>query len=776
MLSWLKHKRSAGLRVTAATHRVLVRANAARDQRRWADAAHGYRQALAADPDLTHIWIQLGNMAKELGDIGEAERAYLEALRRRPGMAEVYLQLGHLFNTARDDARAGPYYLRAIQADPSLADAASGLHRALGRLKGPKRDAVLALLRSTFDDTAAAEPAQPVPDTNPSDQDAAILVFDVSDLIGYFSHNRLPTGIQRVQIQVVTHALLRPAASVRICCFVEGMDNWHEIRPAEFNNVVELSLQHANCNDTAWIAALHRLHLRLFLSPPFAFPTGATLVNLGSSWQLHNYFLLVREAKARHGIRYVPFVHDLIPIIAPEHFTEPARREVIPWVAGILAHADHFLTNSEATRNDLLHVAKTVGRPLDPRAVAVIRLDADFRPADVHTANVHTASGPLPGNALATWGLRQQPFVLLVSTVESRKGHATALEAWSTLIARHGAAAMPKLVCVGRKGWLNGPVYQRLEHDPVLASHVAMLSAVSDNDLAQLYRACLFTIYPSLYEGWGLPITEALCHGKPVITTYASALPEAGGEFAVYVAPGSAQELAAAVESMVLDVPYRQALAARIAATFRPRRWDDLAAQIEAELVRMAHASPPPGPLPPPMATLGAYHAIGRSRSLQLRPGTAFGEMFRSGIGWASPEFGHCATRADGGDLAIGIPAPHRGLRAGLLLIGADTIEIEWCLHIEHGAALTGSIGPAARKWVTFNVPDDIRTLRIHLQTVAGDEDPSEDEYLLSLAGFVIYAVDDTAAGSRPPEAIALDDPDAADASDASGLPDWPAC
>ena len=754
-----KTRRSAGVPVTAAVHRVLVRANAARDRGDHAAAAAGYRQALAADPSLAHIWLQLGNMAKDLGQQADAADAYAQALRLQPGSAEVHLQLGHLAKLAGNPAEAGTHYLSAFTLDPRRVDAATEVHRALARAHGRTRTEMLDALRAALPGGLPQAPAGVL------GGDAAALVFDVSDLVGYWSHGRLPTGIQRVQIQLVTHALGRQGTPMGLCCFIDGRDAWLGVDAGLFGRIMALSLASGARDDPDWIAALHRLHLHLALAPPFAFPHGSTLVNLGSSWQLSNYFLFVRAAKRRYGIRYVPFVHDLIPVLAPQFFTRPARREVAPWVAGVFAHADGVLVNSEATKRDLLQVGGRMDRTFADADVAVIRLDADFRTPGV---------AALPDDALARWGLAGERFVLLVSTVEGRKGHATALDAWASLIARHGAAAVPRLVCVGKRGWLSGPVYSRLENDAVLASRVSMLSSVADAELALLYRSCLFTLYPSLYEGWGLPITEALSYGAPVIASDASSLPEAGGEFAVYVEPGSAPALADAAWRMASDAPYRDALAARIRAGFKPRGWGDLAAQMQAELARMAERGGAPI-LPRPQGRLGGFHSLARSRALHVWPGAGSGEAFRVGTGWTAPDGHGSWTGPDGGRLDIALPPGTDALRIGLLLLGAPGCDVDWRIDwrvdwrvdVRDGPSLAGTLERGGRTWATFTCGvRDANGLQLRLRAEPSDEgdDGEREEVLVGLAGFFLYADGDVAAGMRMLEAVALGNLDAVDA------------
>ena len=293
-----------------------------------------------------------------------------------------------------------------------------------------------------------------------------ILVFDASDPVSHYGQARLLTGIQRVQIEAINAALrIRAVGSgppIHVCCYIEGRDGWLEIPACTFQTITDLS--------PAWVTALNRLHLRLARTSPLASPHGATLVNLGTSWWLQNHFLSLRDAGARFGIRYVPLVYDLIPIIAPQYCIKNLTRDFISWGLGIFTHADAYLAISGASRADLVTVAATRSHAIDPDSIGVIPLDADFRKAGMT---------PAPLTTLSRWRLTEAGDVLLVSTVGSRKGHAVAFDAWFDLIDRLGPNAVPKLVCVGNRGWHNGVVYHRLQDSAVLASHVVMLSGIA---------------------------------------------------------------------------------------------------------------------------------------------------------------------------------------------------------------------------------------------------------------------------------------------------------
>ena len=233
--------------------------------------------------------------------------------------------------------------------------------------------------------------------------------------------------------------------------------------------------------------------------------------------------------------------------------------------------ADGYVAISEQTAADLRRFAAACGTPIDPAAITVMPLDVDFR----------TIARRPPERSIAQLGLGDRRYVLMVSTLEPRKNHLGAFAAWQKLAVTLGDARMPRLVCVGGKGWLNADIHAALATTPRLAHHVRLLSGISDTELAMLYAGSLCTLYPSLYEGWGLPVTESLCYGKvPVISDTAS-MPEAGGTLAVYFDPHDPADIAARLLPLIHDDGVREAHEARIIATFRPRRWSAVADQIE---------------------------------------------------------------------------------------------------------------------------------------------------------------------------------------------------
>jgi glycosyltransferase involved in cell wall biosynthesis len=190
-------------------------------------------------------------------------------------------------------------------------------------------------------------------------------------------------------------------------------------------------------------------------------------------------------------------------------------------------------------------------------------------------------SRPVPTGELdevrARHGL-DKTFLLCTGTLEPRKNLLRLLEA-------HGALSLPaQLALVGPRGW----EFDRILEQAAATEHVRVLGQVSDDDLAALYQACSVFCYPSLYEGFGLPLLEAMSGGAACVTSSVSSLPEVGGDAVVYVDPTDVAEIRRALETLLGSEPARSELgekARRRAAGFS---WDRTAAETLAALVALA--------------------------------------------------------------------------------------------------------------------------------------------------------------------------------------------
>ena len=266
-------------------------------------------------------------------------------------------------------------------------------------------------------------------------------------------------------------------------------------------------------------------------------------------------FQLRREADALfHSPSYFlpPFpglsvatVHDLSHEIYP-HFHPPARvlyaKRAFP---DALKRADHLITDAESVRREVI---EQFSWPADRVTAVPLGVGAEFR--------VRATQEILP--VMQKYGLTSSAYSLYVGTIEPRKNLDRLLSAYELLPI--GLRRNFPLVMVGAPGWLSGPTHVRME-TAAAAGWLRYLSFVSQADLPLLYAGARLFVYPSLYEGFGLPVLEAMACGVPVITSNVSSLPEVVGDAGWLVNPLDIAEISAALQSVLQDDPWRMSAA-----------------------------------------------------------------------------------------------------------------------------------------------------------------------------------------------------------------------
>ena len=249
------------------------------------------------------------------------------------------------------------------------------------------------------------------------------------------------------------------------------------------------------------------------------------------------------------------FVYDLAFRLRPAEVPWQQRVYLGSILRPALEQASAVLVISEKTRQDLLDCYPVAG--LEKR-VTVVPLGFDTQ----------VVAGALPE------GL-EPGFILAVGTVEPRKNYPRLLAAYRALRAR--AAAPPSLVIAGRPGWAFGDTLARIRSEP----GVRYLGHVDDATLAALYESAAVLAFPSLYEGFGLPLLEAMARGLPAVAGNVGAMPELAGDAALFVDPEDIEAIAGALEQVLGD----SALRARLAAEGK-RRAAGFTWQRSAELTR----------------------------------------------------------------------------------------------------------------------------------------------------------------------------------------------
>jgi glycosyltransferase involved in cell wall biosynthesis len=233
------------------------------------------------------------------------------------------------------------------------------------------------------------------------------------------------------------------------------------------------------------------------------------------------------------------------------------------WHNTVLPQTDLVLAISRSTAHDAGVYAARHRIPL-PGPVRTIPVGTGFSPPLGQAAPPPSSGLPEPGS-----------YVLMVSTIEARKNHLLLFRVWQRLLAGMSRESVPKLVFAGRVGWMVGDLMAQLDNTGWLDGHIVLIENPSDADLAALYRGCLFTLFPSFYEGWGLPVTESLAFGKPCLTADNSSLPEAGGGLTRTFDADDLHSATRAIRETLEDRAGLAAWEARIRAEFHPVPWRD---------------------------------------------------------------------------------------------------------------------------------------------------------------------------------------------------------
>ncbi len=264
------------------------------------------------------------------------------------------------------------------------------------------------------------------------------------------------------------------------------------------------------------------------------------------------------------GTRTLLTVHDLSFVRAPEATTPVLKAYLDAVVPRSVRRATHVLADSQATKNDLVELC---GTPPDKITVLLGGVNPEFKP--VADADARRA-------VRARYGLPPNPYFFSVGTVQPRKNYARLVQA---VVALGPQYADYHLVIAGGRGWLDAPIYQTVR-DLGMDERVHFTGFARDEDLPALYSEAVCLAYPSLYEGIGLPVLEAMACGTPVITSNLSSLPEVAGDAALLVDPYDVQALAEALRRLLDDPALRQTLIARGAGQAAFFTWERAAAQL----------------------------------------------------------------------------------------------------------------------------------------------------------------------------------------------------
>jgi glycosyltransferase involved in cell wall biosynthesis len=354
------------------------------------------------------------------------------------------------------------------------------------------------------------------------------LLIDCTSLKGW---SGTPSGIQRVIAELARSSKNMMPASQCVAFNAAKHAQIYDVEKSELGQVVSIS-------------------------------AGDVIFTAGANWDILDHHSNLIELQSR-GCRVVPLLYDVIPLVLPHSFGPGFSQIYRKWFEETLSYAELAFSISRSTSEDIFNWAKNAA--INFPDIYTIRLGDNLpifapKPSQM-TKDIET------------------PFILCVGTIEYRKNHRTLLDAYRYLIDHH-KYDVPLLVIVGRQGWLDYEIEHQIKYDPRLAGKVIVLSGLSDDDLAHLYQHAQMTVFPSLYEGWGLPISESLAYGTPCIASGTSSMREIDPNLVIHIPPLDTIGWAEAIKHLCENNVDREQLQKKIKTKYKATKWDDTAVQI----------------------------------------------------------------------------------------------------------------------------------------------------------------------------------------------------
>ncbi len=301
----------------------------------------------------------------------------------------------------------------------------------------------------------------------------------------------------------------------------------------------------------------------LGLGPVLDIGPGDTLFSAGLGWS-GGRPSCIGMARIR-GARTAALCYDLIPVTHPALYPAAISTEFHSYWRRTLPLLDSVVVTARCIADDVRRFCDAERLPIPE----LVQRTLGFNPRRATPTGESLPGGLLHGN-----------YALLVSTIEPRKGHAMLLRAWVRLLEQQIPQRTGfRLVFAGRWGWLVDPVKRALSN-PALGTSVLHFSHADDALLERLYDGAALCLYPSVYEGFGLPVLEAFARGKPVLASSCGAVAEVAGQLAPTIDPIDDVAWSNAMAEWITDPARRDDYADRIRTTFQHPAWPEAAAAI----------------------------------------------------------------------------------------------------------------------------------------------------------------------------------------------------
>ncbi|MCK0197800.1 glycosyltransferase [Ancylobacter sp. 6x-1] len=457
-----------------------------------------------------------------------------------------------------------------------------------------------------------------VPPANP-------VIVDVSDVCLHLNNGLALGGIVRVITQIIRHTDWREGrGGVTLVFFHPAQHRYVRLDPALFADDRCLDRHHFNRATgmtgirmktasrrymdrplrRAWHLFRRGLKRRIravgeYLVPPrgvlgwaispWTMPSEGRCVVavLGMAWLLPEQIARLRALASRPGVEVVPLIHDLIPIVAPASEPKP-NLAFVHWFGEMASLANRYVTISHHSAADIRGVLGS--RSGQPPRIDRVPLAHSF------DWDGHVDPSLVPDGE----------YVLSVGSIaHARKNLLALIDVWGRIGARIGTERLPTLVIAGDHDGKARQIDELLQRHPMLRERLRLVRKPSDQQLAALYSACLFSIFPSLYEGWGLPLGESASFGRLCLSSRVTSLSEVLGEAIDYFDPTSLDDMISCIERPILDRAYLKRREEGLR-TLPLRSWRMVARELFATLAQHENAIELVGAGP----GAGPFHAV----------------------------------------------------------------------------------------------------------------------------------------------------------------------
>lgn len=276
-----------------------------------------------------------------------------------------------------------------------------------------------------------------------------------------------------------------------------------------------------------------------------------------------SHFAIPEEAKKLKNVKKFLTVYDLTPISYPQFYEfNENDGHFLKKVLESLDQDDWAICISQATKNDLCNYLK-----IDPSRVFVTHLAAEPELFSVCSDSERISL------TRKKYHIPDAPYILSVNTLQPRKNLAHVIRCFAKLVQQENIKDL-SLVLVGAKGWKYSNLLEVISDYDFLKERIILTGYVADEDLAGLYSGALAFVYPSFYEGFGLPPLEAMQCGVPVITSNTSSLPEVVGNAGIMVAPTDVDALCQSMLEIYSKPYLREALSLKSIERAKQFSWD----------------------------------------------------------------------------------------------------------------------------------------------------------------------------------------------------------